>query len=369
MSPSVCDWSIFFPPGTRVVALPDWQRPRLYVGAHGNLPRREQVSLYPASRPVTRLYRRWLKLRIAFGMAHSRTSGSRNWPLGTFLRGATPRPASVVVLLGTPGPVQQATVRLLDEEGETLGYVRYAEKAAARKRLSQEWSMLRAIPEGIGPRPLKFGTLDEGDALLKSALPGTLLFPASVPPQDLTGLLGSLVGDEPVPLEDHPWICRLREDGPPDLDAWLEPLAHRDWPVAVQHGDLVSWNVLRAPDGTLGLLDWEYGTMEGFPYLDLAYYVLQTGALIYREDPTKVARRATDLLRLQPGIGEQEATALTRLTAYDAFRKTLEDGRTADTPLQAWRRAIFEGKSARYQGPTKAWLFGEGAIGQRRTVH
>jgi hypothetical protein len=339
------DLGLFFPPGTSVLALPSWRRPRLYLLTRHPLQRWEQSALYPASRLRARLYRLSLRLMAAAGAAEVRTVRSDSWPLGEFARNELPQLTSAVVLMGTGGPAQEVTVQLRGEKNRLLGYLKYAEKDAARTRLRQEHFMLSNLPRGIGPEPVKFGPLGKGEALLKSVLPGKLLAATLPPPGRLIGLLDSLVVSPPVSLEAHPWVRRLRDREIPELEAWLEPLAGRNWPVVIQHGDFAPWNLLRGPDGTVRAVDWEYGTLEGFPYLDLAHFILQTSALIYRRAPLQAARYAARYLsgRLDLGLSSAEAQALTCLAAYDAYRNSSEEGRKPDAGLQPWRRAIWEG--------------------------
>lgn len=339
------DWSSFFPPGTPVLALPDWRNPRLYLPAQRPLQRWEQSSLYPASRPEARLYRLLLRLGAAARLKEVRTAAASGWPLGEFVRGTLPRPASVVVLMGTPGPAQKITAQLRDGKGRVLGYLKYAGTEAARRRLRQEWRVLSNLPGDIGPEPVKLGPLGDGLALLQSAVGGRALPAALPPPEGSTRLLDSLVLSPPMPLDEHPWVCRMRGSGPTEPEPWLRTLAEREWPVVIQHGDFAPWNLLRGTGGALRAIDWEYGALEGFPYLDLAFYILQTSALIYRRAPLDAARYAVEHLSGQPdlALSRSEALALTRLAAYDAYLKSAEDGHAPDTRLQAWRRSVWRG--------------------------
>jgi hypothetical protein len=337
-------WSIFFPPGTRVLALPNWRRPRLYVSTQHAFQRWEHSSFYPASRFPARLYRLSLRFRAATGIAQARTVRSSSWPLGEFVQDALPQITTAVARVGTSGPAQETTVQLWDENARVLGYLKYAEKDAARKRLQREHFMLSRVPDGLGPKAIKIGPLDEGEALLKSAIPGDTIPPTLPPPEDLIDLLNSLTVSPPVHLEDHPWVHHARRHGTPELNTVIEPLASKRWSVVVQHGDFAPWNMLRGPDGNLRAVDWEYGTLEGFPFLDLIHYILHTSGLIYRWAPLRAARYAVEYLVRQhaPALTSVEAWALTRLAAYDAYSKALEDGQSADVGTQPWRRAIWE---------------------------
>jgi hypothetical protein len=346
----IAKYDLFFPDGTRVLTLPNWQNPRLYLPARYFLQRWKDSSFYPAFRLLARLNRLSLRIRATVGLGEVRQVRSSGWPLGEFTHDVLPQATSVVVLVGTPGPAQKLTAQLRDDNGQVLGYLKYGEKEAARKRLQQERRMLSCIPEGTGPELLKYGTLGDGEALLTTLLPGKSL-PATLPPaRDLTDFLTGLAVLPPVPITNHPWVRRARNRSQLELDPWFEALTGRDWPVTIQHGDFAPWNLLRRSDGRLGAIDWEYGTLEGFPYLDLAYYVLQTSALIYHEAPLRAAEYASKYLARQPQLmlRSVEARALVSLAAYDAYQGFREDGHLPTTNnLQMWRRAIWEGSACR----------------------
>jgi hypothetical protein len=266
--------------------------------------------------------------------------------LGEFAQEALPQVASLVAMVGSPSPVQKVTVRLLDEAGQTVGYLKYAEKARARERLRQEYVMLSALPEGVGPLPLKYAPMGNGEALLSTPVSGKPL-PASLRPVDgVIKYLQALIVSSKVPLEDHPWVIALRERCDLDVDPWLETLAGRDWPVVIQHGDLTPWNMLRDAGGALGAVDWEYGAVESLPYLDLSHYVLQVSALIQGQDPPVAMERAAAYLTHERALelSNAEASAIVRLAAYDWLLKhVMEDGYRLDRPMQAWSRAVRGG--------------------------
>jgi hypothetical protein len=338
------DWTLFFPPGARVLALPSWQNPRLFLPTKSFFQRWEDSAFYPAFRFLARLYRLSLRARATVGLEEVREVQSSGWPLGEFVRNVFPQVGSAVILVGTPGPTQKITVRVLGRRGEVLGYLKYAEKEAARQRLGRERRILCDLPGKVGPTVLKFGTFGGGEALLTSALVGTRV-PATLPPSEGSRNLLTFLATSPlVPLEAHPWVRHVWGQVGPELDGWLEILADKRWPVAIQHGDFAPWNLLRRPDGTLGAIDWEYGTLKGFPHLDLAYYILQVSALIYRHAPSKAADYAATYLSQQRhlALSRVEAQMLTRLAAYDAYLKSREDGQPEDAVLQTWRRAVWE---------------------------
>jgi hypothetical protein len=339
------DTDVFFPPGARAMVLPNRRHPRLYLLSQDPLQRWQHTSFYPATRPRAKLYRLSVRLRAAMGLAPVAQVRSGDWPLGEFVEDVMPQTCSAIVLVGTHYPTRHLTAQLRDGKGRVLGYLKYAESSVARARLRQEWDMLSNLPEGIASEPVKFGPFGNGEAMLESALAGKPPPPTLPPPEDIMCLLESLPTSSPMSLEAHPWVRRMRDGGPPQLDTLLEPLAERAWPLTVHHGDFAPWNLIRLPDGTLRVIDWEYGTLEGFPYLDLVHYILQTSALIHRKAPLAAARIASTYISLRPqlDLNATEARALTRLAAYAAYRKSSEDGRKPEDGLQPWRRAIWQG--------------------------
>lgn len=336
------DWEQLFPAGTPVLALPNWAAPRLYLPARGLLGRWEKSGFYPASRLRGRAYRLLLRTRAAAGTDEVRVSRSDGWPAGEFVRSVAPEAASAAVLVGEPSPVQKATVRLWDAKGRIVGYLKYAEEKPARRRLLREHCVLSGLPAGLGPAPLKYGPLGGGEALVTTPLSGRHP-PAKLPPtEEMHLFLRKLIVSAPVSLEDHPWVWAARRRSERDLDPWLEALSGRKWSVAVQHGDLTPWNVLRDADGALRAVDWEYGDLEGLPHLDLTHLLIQVSVLVYRWSPRKATEFAVACLA-GGGLGGTEARAMVRLAAYDVHLKHREDGFARAPELQRWLRAVWEG--------------------------
>jgi Phosphotransferase enzyme family len=342
------DWHSFFPSGERVLALPNWQNPRLYLPVQSFIQRWEGSSLYPAFRFQARLYRSLLRIRTATGLVATRMAQSRAyWPLGEFTQDMLPQVRTSAVLVGASGLSQKITVQLQDKKGRVAGYLKYAEKDLARERLRQEREILSGIPSGLGPEPLKYGAMGNGDALLITPLEGRRL-PAALPPAGgVVEFLSSLTVLPPVSIEDHPWVRRAQEQNEPELDSCFEAISGKNWPVMIQHGDFAPWNLLRRPDDSIGAIDWEWGSLEGLPYLDLIYYILLTSALIYRWAPLKAAKYAAGYLAQQPqlGLNTIEARVLTRLAAYDVYQRYQRVRQTPANSLQMWWGTVWESKA------------------------
>jgi hypothetical protein len=346
------DWTIFFEPDTPIIALPSWKSPRILLPTQNAVQRWKQSSLFPASRSRARIYRLFLRLKAATGLMQARTVHAASWPIRDFSEDVLPEIVNAVVMMRQSDPAQRSTAQLWDEKDRVVGYLRYAEKEIARRRLQQEYTLLLQLPDDIGPKPLKYGPMGKGLALLKTPLSGRPVTANPPRPGELADLLDALIVTEPVALEIHPWVRHMRSRASFDIDAWLEPLGTRDWPVAIQHGDLTPWNLLRTSEGKLQAVDWEHGTLEGFPCIDLAHYSLQISALIHRQSPSDAVREAIDCL-LSHGstsfcLSEEQARALVSLAAYEAYLKTMEDGQKPDSRLQSWRRTIWSNYSQHY---------------------
>ena len=89
------------------------------------------------------------------------------------------------------------------------------------------------------------------------------------------------------------------------LDTILEDLAGKTLAGQLSSMETLSpGTCARSQDGKgLSAFDWEYGIAEGFPYLDLAHFILQIAVLIYSWPPVKSAIYAARWLEAQPALG------------------------------------------------------------------
>jgi hypothetical protein len=62
------------------------------------------------------------------------------------------------------------------------------------------------------------------------------------------------------------------------------------------HGDFARWNLLKQTDGSLMVLDWEWGHAEGMPGIDLVHYFLQDARLVERLSPQDAIRKTCSIL-------------------------------------------------------------------------
>lgn len=306
----------------------------------------QETALYPAFRPSSQAYRLLLRIKATFGFCETGLNHSPSWVVYEFTKDTFPRVDSAVILLGKSGPAQKITVQIWDH-GKVVAYLKYAEKPAARIRLANEHAMLKALPGGLGPTVLKYGPLGNGMGLLTTPVVGRAL-PAKFPIDTrVCDLYKRFEISLPLPIETHPWIQMVRTRYGQFMDPWLESLGKRQWPIVIQHGDFSPWNILQSTQNKLRAIDWEYGTLKGFPYLDLAYYILQVAALIYHWSPHDARSYALSFLGntswIKLSVGQ--AKAVVSITAFSTYQQFLLDGHAANTPTQNWWHSVWMSKT------------------------
>jgi hypothetical protein len=337
-------WDVLFPSGTRVLAIPDWRQPRVLAPTGSASLAWRAAGYYPAYRWTGRLYRLYLRVRALMGGGAARASGgTAHEALLAFLADVAPGAVPVAAQVGMPGLAQKLTLRLADATGRPVGFLKCAEGDFARERLRHEREILQLLPAGAGPAVLKSGVVAGLEVLLLAPVDGRHPPPAVEPTPALLHLTESLVTARRAPIEGHPWYRTLGGERSA-VEAHVHALAGRDWPIALRHGDLAPWNLLARPDGSYTAIDWEYGSTDGLPGLDVAQYVLQVAMLVARWEPARAARVAAELLsqRTPFGITARQAHALVALAAYDTYRAALLEGLTAADARQSWRRAVWQ---------------------------
>ena len=301
----------------------------------------KESAFYPGFRRSAKVYRFILRLKASLGLGKVHTSSLQEWKIKDFINDALPHAATAVALVGTSGPAQKLIVQIWDDQG-VIGYLKYAETPAALRRLSNECTILSSLPIGLGPTVLKHGPVHNGRGLLLSPIAGRML-PVTLPPsKSVDAFLHNIPMCPPVKMSDHPWVQENLQDCGRHIMPWLEVLTDRKWPVVHQHGDLAPWNLIKASTGEVAI-DWEYGSIQGFPYLDFIQYCLQVGALINRWSPSYARHKTLGYLRRRfPEITQTEGHSLITLAGYYAFREALVDGHSGNTYLQSWRQVLWK---------------------------
>lgn len=333
------DWQMFFPPDSRVVAMPSWDAPRLFIPSDSITGRWKRSGFYPAYRKSALAYKYVLRCGTAIlGRGRVVNRGTATWEVGSFVQEALPTATSISVLLGTEGPARKTTLQVCDATDSVLGYVKYGETEAAIAGIDNEQKVLSSLPDGVAPRLLKYGRVGSGKAIVTSNVEG-LAVPATLPFEpDIVAFQTRLQTPVEASPATHPGLAHLNNE---ISRAWVNDLASSDWPVTIQHGDFAPWN-LKLVNGNVRAFDWEYGKLDGFPFLDLAFFSLQTDVKIYRTEPIDAFNRARKILADRTSLSIGHASAIVRLAAYDAHAKGLKDGHDASAFLQQWYKGVWE---------------------------
>jgi hypothetical protein len=270
--------------------------------------------------------------------------------LTPFMQNLNLRVDRVVVLAGsTPHRNKKLIGQMRDAHGGIVGFLKYGETPEAQSAIRHEASVVTQLPEGVGPDLLG---IEEGDGSVCMALtpvPGRLL-PARLP-SDWTPFMTFLKKlESPVirPPEQHPWLASLRNRVGARMTAkewgeWMETLRDRDWPLTIQHGDYAPWNILCDDEsvgaGKFRAIDWEESVLEGFPFIDAIYFILQTGFLMHHWSPARAHACAHRLLSGQMNLDSSTASTLIRLAALDAWLRG--ENIISGTPLQHFRESVW----------------------------
>jgi hypothetical protein len=333
--------------GAPVIALPNWRAPRLLLSRSGGpLQRWREAAFFPASRPMAKAFRLVMRGKAFLGCGEVHRAVGDDRILREFVGDCLPATEALVIQTRPPGPDQKLTIELRDRAGTIIGYVKYGTEPLARQRLAREHEMLTRLPAGMGPAPLKFADMGEGLALLVAPLYGRPVGTKLPPPPEVLEFTKSLTGSDPLPIALHPYIRGLRDHIGRQFDIILTDLAGRDWPIALGHGDYVPWNLRWDRDSRrISAFDWEFGTLEGFPFVDLAYFILQVAALLYSWPAVKAAIYATQWLAGRPmlGLSEREARGIIRLAMFHAYSRARAGGFADGDGIQAWRLRIWRG--------------------------
>lgn len=334
-------------PAGKIISLPNWTHQRVLLPAENPVSRWQKSQIYPAFRTPAKWFRFFMRARSSMGLVQARENPSHSWLLADFLRDVPITVNSAVVAVGAPGPAQKITVQLWNNN-KIVGYLKYAEKGHAQTRLAHEHRILLALPDGLGPRVLKFGNLLNGKGLLTLPIAGRPLSPKLPPSENLWPMLARLQISSPHAGsgENHPWLKFAQTHYGDVVLPWVDKLTNKSWPVVLQHGDFTPWNLLQLPQGSLQAIDWEYAELQGMPFLDVAYFILQVSVLVKRWTAKEAKRFAVFYLNQKTSqeLTLAESNALVNLAAYRAYHFAVDDGIMADDAVQSWRKTVWETK-------------------------
>ena len=215
--------------------------------------------------------------------------------------------------------------------------------------MANEARMLQALPEGVGPRLVRFGPLAEGDLLVQTPLLGRSRQPRLHIDDAQMRLLQRLIRPhDALPASEHPFVEALYARVGHHrwlLDSIVAALGKAEWQLAYMHGDLAPWN-LRWRRGECFAFDWECGWTNGLAYVDAAYTLIQVAGLIRGLAPAQagrvVAERLRDRLPAPYGGSALAITALGALYTLLSWYPPSESTGDAPSAQEQWLRTLAE---------------------------
>lgn len=222
----------------------------------------------------------------AHGLALTRWS----WPGST--RPTLPCPG---VLVGNPShPVPRAMFLLPEEHTWLVG--KFIADPAQQEILHREKQLLdlAARQGGHAPRCRGWKPCGQGGALWTEWIAARQGNPSHE--ARLQILQDWLLPEPPRPLASFPaWQTAGGWPGASALQA--QKASQIQLRPCLRHGDFAPWNLLQKPDRTWVAVDWEEGTPEDAPGLDLIHDLLQREFLIRRSSFPKARERVFRALR------------------------------------------------------------------------
>jgi hypothetical protein len=342
-----------YPAGEDMLELPAKGVLRVLVPIRSWRVRRGGSRLYPALSWKGKAHRAALRAWITLGgarLTHRVTlKPDGGWPLGDLLREDMPTLSTAAVSIGPYSPGQKITAQIMDARGHILGFAKYADRSLTRSRVANEARMLQTLPEGVGPRLVRFGPLAEGDLLVQTPVPGRSRQPRLDIDDAQMRLLQRLIRpDDAFPASDHPFVEALYAQIGYHrrlLDSIVAALGKAEWQLAYMHGDLAPWN-LRWRRGECFAFDWECGWTAGLAYVDGAYTLIQVASLIRNLDPRRASRVVAERLRarLPPPYSEvaPAIAALGGLYTLLSWYPPSDGAGDKPSPQEQWLRAFAE---------------------------
>lgn len=322
-----------------VYVLPHKNCPRLLFTGDGSHDRWMYSSFYPAFKKSAKLYRLYLRAKATIGAIDTMKVKLNDNEIKKYLSGVVDNYSSISVLVGTPGPAQKITIQIWNE-GKVLAYIKYAENKVAIEKLNQEHKILsNELVRGIGPKTYKYDNLMEGKALLISPVKGSQIPAKLNRVNNLDETLNYLLTKEYFHVDNHPWIIRLSKNYEDIINPLLVHLSQKKWHKTIIHGDFAPWNIFIDDYNMLSVIDWEYGDLNGFPYIDKAYFILQTSMLVKNWKPSKAKNHAIKILSNE--LTHKESYAIVMLAALMGYDNAKHDGHDDNSVHQLWRKSIL----------------------------
>lgn len=237
-----------------------------------------------------------------------------------------------VVLAGTSGPTEKCVVVCIAEDDAPSAFVKVGTEPSARHRIAREADLLARAGDGLAPQLLGSWNHGPWTGLAMLPVPGKAIPADASVPRDLSSLLALSGPGMRVPVRSHPLTLVLAASYDERLALFTRFNGNHPVAVCLTHGDFAPWNVLRH-QGRYGLVDWEYCSELGMPYLDDAHWVVRVSTSIQGLTPTRALHRAVEhLVCCYAELDNASATAFVGILALLKLQHCRQDLRGATDP-------------------------------------
>ena len=258
------------------------------------------LGLYQPQRLVARSIVSFLRVLSRFGlhgmlpkMPMAAKSMDLHPPLGGIV------PGSAGILVGSPEhKVRRAIVSYRNGAEWEVAKISFGDEGA--KILEMEAATLNQLQSIATGAPRLLG-LHRGDGVTVLRMPylkGKAIKPGET--SDALNLLKSWVGsDGPLPIQRFSEWSHIETaiKCMPYGEKALEALSKKSLRPVICHGDFARWNLLKQADGSLMVLDWEWGHEAGMPGIDLVHYFLQDARLVERMPAMEAITKTCQILK------------------------------------------------------------------------
>jgi hypothetical protein len=286
------------------------------------------LRLYQPQRAAAKAFIRGLELAVRSGLHHAilRTKVTLK-PVRLELNPALPEviPGSLGIMLGSPEHrVRRAIATVQTHNGLEVAKIAFGK--GGHEVITGEAAALESLPSGIQAVPKVFGTHHgDGISMMRMAyFQGSVL--AAGDNADAIALLDSWISSEPaIAIHEFPeWSAIALALANAGGSKALESLKGFKLVPSIRHGDFARWNLLRTADGSLMVLDWEWGAARGMPGIDLVHYFAQDARLVERLSPAEILNSVERSLQKsacrkqleKTGWGESVRAAILASVAY-----------------------------------------------------
>ena len=195
----------YFNNNQKLVALPNWKRPRLIVSGEGFGSRWNNANILPASR-VAGLVRKVI-YQLYAGCAISGVMSGEGSQQD--IEKIIPESGLCLIanmLISNNINLLKFTCQVNTENNKCCGYLKIGIGSTSEQKISNELTILNALPAGLAPEVRETTSLDGGKALYISKVPGTISGDLCRKPEVLVNYLKLLRKTESYSIDKHPWI-------------------------------------------------------------------------------------------------------------------------------------------------------------------